>query len=122
MAWITPYTSWSEMDRCTYVDANRIAGNVNEICGTSCKDDYTQNDVISLTEWNAILSSLETKAEEVGYESDDVLDTSTTASNFNAVEGFTLGLKNWIDLINAQTAARSYLGDQIYCNDNHYLR
>ena len=31
MAWITPKTDWSEIDRCTYTDINRIAGNLNEL-------------------------------------------------------------------------------------------
>lgn len=122
MAWTTPYTSWSETDRCTYDDMNRIAGNVNEICGTSLKADYTQNDVVTLAEWNAILSALDTLAATYEYTPDDEPDTSVTASNFNAVESYTLGLKEWIDLINAQAAARSYVGDPIYSNDNQYLR
>lgn len=122
MAWQEPFTSWAETDRCTYADMNRIAGNVNEICGTSLKEDYTQNDVVTLTEWEAILSALDTLAATYEYIPEDEPDTSVTASNFNAVESFTLGLKEWIDLINAQAAARSYVGDPIYSNDNQYLR
>lgn len=122
MAWITPYTSWADTDRCTYTDMNRIAGNVNYICSTSLKADYTQNDIVTLAEWNAIISALDTLAASYGYTPDDEPDTTTDAGNFNAVESYTLGLKNWIELINAQAAARSYVGDPIYSGESNYMR
>lgn len=122
MAWQEPYTSWADTDRCTYDDMNRIAGNVNYICGTSLKADYTQNDVITLAQWNAIITALDTLAASYDFTPADEPDTSTYSGNFNAVESYTLDLKNWIDLINAQAVARSYVGDPIYIGDGHYVR
>ena len=123
MAWITPNTSWAETDRCTYADMNRIAGNINELIGDeTLKSDYTQNDIVSLTEWNAILSALDSIAEIYKFVPEETPNTTATAWNLNAVESYTLELKNWIDLINAQAAARAYVGDPIYSGDNHFGR
>ena len=122
MAWITPYTSWLETDRCTYEDMNRIAGNVNELCETSLKDDYTQDDVVTLTEWRAIISALTALATAVKYTSGETMNESATADSFNAVEGFTLGLKEWIDLLIAQESANIYAGDGVHLGDGQYLR
>lgn len=123
MVWIEPNTSWLETDRCKYTDINRIAGNINYLLGAdTLKADYTQNDVITLAEWNLILMALDLLAEAAGYSPEDKPDTTATARNFNAVEGYTLGLKNWIDLINAQEVASIFSGDTIYLGDLQYLR
>ena len=122
MAWITPKTDWLETDRCTYSDMNRIAGNVNEICGTSLKANYTQDDVVTLAEWQAIVSAIESKANEVGYVIIDGIGESVTADNFNAAESITFGIKARIELLARQAAARIYAGDSIYLGDGQYLR
>ena len=123
MSWQTPKTDWVETDYCTYADMNRIAGNINYLLDASTlKDDYTQDDKVTLAEWNGILTALDTLAEVSKYASEDIPNASTTALNFNVVESFTLGLKEWIDLINRQDAANVYLGDELYLGDNQYLR
>lgn len=122
MAWITPKTDWLETDRCTYTDMNRIAGNVNEICETSLKDDYTQDDVVALSEIQAIIAALETKAAAVRYDPEDTLTETTTADSINAIESFTLGLKDWLDLLVRQASAKVFSGDSIFAGDGHYMR
>ena len=123
MAWITPKTDWLETDRCTYEDMNRIAGNVNEVCGiSSLKADYTQDDVVTLAEWWSIITALETMAELAAYTSGETMTEAVTADSFNAVESFTLDLKNWIDLLLRQAAAKIYVGDGIYAGEGQYLR
>ena len=123
MAWITPKTDWAETDFCTYSDMNRIAGNLNYLLDASTlKDDYTQNDVVTLTEWEAIIDAIETLSALYGYDYNDILNNSATAQNFANVETLTLELRNWIDLLVAQKAARAYLGDPIYLGDGQYLR
>ncbi len=122
MAFITPKTDWLETDRCTYVDMNRIAGNTNELCGTSFKADYTNNDVVTLSEWQAIASALTSKADEVGYTIVYAIGNAVTAANFNAAESATFGIKARIDLIERQEAARLYAGDNVYLGDGYYLR
>lgn len=123
MSWITPKTDWLETDRCTYTDINRIAGNVNYLLDSdTLKDDYTQDDVIALTEWEAILEALSGLAEASKYVPEDVPDASTTSLNMNVVEAMILGVKEWINLINAQSVAKIYSGDDIYLGDNNYVR
>lgn len=122
MAWITPKTDWLETDRCTYSDMNRIAGNVNELCGTSLKADYTQNDAVTLAEWRAIISALVAKAEEAGYVIIDEIGESVTAENFNAAESVTFGTKARIELLARQASAAIYSGDGFYVGENRFLR
>lgn len=123
MAWITPKTDWLETDHCTYEDMNRIAGNVNEVCGiSSLKADYTQDDVVTLAELHNIITALETMAELAGYTSDETLTELTTADSYNTIESFTLGLKNWIDLLLKQASAKIYVGDDIYIGEGQHLR
>lgn len=123
MAWIEPYTSWQETDRCTYADINRIAGNVNYLLDADVmKADYTQNDVITLTEWSSILSALSALSAAVKFVPEEEPNTTTTALNFNVIENYILGLKNWIDLINAQNAANIYSGESLFLGESQYLR
>lgn len=122
MAWITPKTDWLESDRCTYSDMNRIAGNINEICNTSLKADYTQDDVVALSEVQAIITALETKAVAVLYDPEVTLTETATADSFNAIESYTLGLKDWLDLLARQASAKVYSGDSIFAGDGHYMR
>lgn len=123
MSWITPKTDWLETDRCTYADINRIAGNVNELLDVpSLKDDYIQGDVITLAEWEAILQALDDIAIAAGYNWEDFPDATVSALNFNLVESFTLGLKDWIDIIERQQSAYVYLGDAAYLGEGEYLR
>lgn len=114
MAWITPKTDWTDAEHVTYDDMNRIAGNVNYLAGTSLKDDYTQDDVVTLTEWKAIITALNDLVENEGYTMDGEPDESTTALNFNTVESITKGTKEWIDLKEYQHVADIYANDDIY--------
>lgn len=122
MARITPKTDWLETDRCTYEDMNRIAGNVNEICGASLKANYTQNDVVTLSEIRTIITTLETKKEAAGYDPEDTLVETATADGLNAIESYTLGLKDWIDLLARQASAKGRSGDDIFAGDGHFMR
>lgn len=122
MAWTTPKTDWLESDRCTYNDMNRIAGNVNEICGTSLKADYTQDDVVALSAIQAIIAALEATAETAGYIPEDTLTEATTADGLNALESYTLGLCDWLNILERQQSAYIYLGDGVYLGEGKYLR
>lgn len=119
MAWITPKTDWSDIDHCTFTDANRIAGNLNELAGTSLKADYTQDDVITKTEWTDIVNTVIGLVESEGlYNVEDFPNMDATALNFNIVEGLTQDLKDWIDLKARQLDAAAYTGESIYVDDN----
>ena len=123
MSWIEPKTDWQETDRCTYADINRIAGNINYLVDSDLlKDDYDQDDVITLTEWNLLLTALSALAEAVKFTPEEEPDTSTIALNFNRLETIILGVKEWIDLINAQSVAAVFSGESIYLGDGQYVR
>lgn len=116
MAWTTPKTDWSDADMFTYDDINRQAGNINYLLpGANLKDDYTQDDVITLSEWEALLDALQTLIDTTEFTLDgDFPDTSTTGLNFNNVEDLTQDLYDWIELLDRQHAARIYAGDVLY--------
>lgn len=115
MSWITPKTDWTELDRVTYADMNRIAGNLNELGSTSLKADYTQDDVVSKAQWGAIVDAVKDLVENEGYTTEDEPNkTDATALNFNIVEGLTREVKDWIDLKTRQHAADIYAGDDLY--------
>ena len=118
MAWTTPKTDWAETDFFTYVDANRITGNLNHIYPSAdLKDDYDNEEVITVSEWTAVLDALDAIIEETGYTIDaEALAPSMIAAayNFNIVESLTQSLSDWIDLLNRQASARIYSGDDLY--------
>lgn len=122
MAWITPKTDWSEIDRCTYDDMNRIAGNLNELGGTSLKADYTQDDVPTKAEWTLIVTAVNNLVESEGYHTEDVPNMSATALNFNVVEGLTQEIYDWIELKQKQHDAAIYSGDAVYLDDCQFVR
>lgn len=118
MAWITPKTDWSEIDLCTYEDMNRIAGNLNELAGTSLKADYTQDDVVTVEEWSDIVDTVLGLVEsEHYYNHDDVPGMDATALNLNIVEGLTQELADWIELKRRQAESAAYAGEGYIVND-----
>ena len=118
MAWITPKTDWAETDYFTYIDANRITGNLNHIYPSAdLKDDYDNDDVITVSEWTAVLDALDAIIEETGYTIDaEALAPSMIAAayNFNTIESLTQSLKDWIELLERQHVAAIYSGDGLY--------
>ena len=118
MAWITPKIDWAETDYFTYVDANRITGNLNYIYpSANLKDDYDNDDVITVSEWTAVLDALDAIIEETGYTIDaEALAPSMIAAayNFNTIESLTQLLKDWMDLLERQHTAAIYSGDGLY--------
>ena len=119
MAWITPKTDWSELDRCTYADINRIAGNLNYLLDDDAlKADYTQDDVITASEWSDIVDAVVgLVASEHYYNTDDVPNMDANAFNFNIVEGLTQEIKDWVDLKAKQRDAAAYAGEGYVVND-----
>lgn len=118
MAWVTPKTDWADTDYFTYADINRIDGNLNVLYPSAdLKTDFDNDDIITVTQWQAVLDTLDTIIETTGY-SIDAEDTSPSmtaaAYNFNIVESLTQSLSDWIDLLNRQASARIYSGDDLY--------
>lgn len=114
MSWITPVIDWSESDRMTTTDINRIAGNLNYLYpAAALKENYTQNDFITYEEWASIISSLSDLVTVSGL-SADVPGFDMDAATFNAVEDLTADLSERIELNTAQAVATAYAGDDLY--------
>lgn len=54
MAWQNPVTTWGDT-YFTHTDMNRICGDINYLCGTTLKDDYTPDDIPTRQEWAQVL-------------------------------------------------------------------
>lgn len=114
MAWQDPVTTWSNGNRFTYNDMNRIAGNVNFLYpSANLKDDYTQNDFLTTTQWSALTSALQDLIVTTGL-SAEIPGEAMTADTINDIESLTQDLYDRIGLNNAQVVANIYTGDDLY--------
>lgn len=79
MAWITPKTNRTGPDsRTTETDMNRISGNLNVLTGGAFKDNYTNKDIVLISDWTALI-------EAVRFWNKDITN-GTDWTNFNAIE------------------------------------
>lgn len=82
MAWQTPVIDRENgQTRTTYADMNRINGNLNIICGTNLREDYTANDIVTVDEWQATVAAAQSK-NTFGLNITD----ATTYTNLNNIE------------------------------------
>jgi hypothetical protein len=116
MAWIEPVTNWSNGNRFTYADMNRITGNVNYLYPAANLPTYTQNDFLTRSGWDALLSALDTLVTATGLDA-TVPGDAMTGDTMNEVESLILALKERIELRAAQAVATIYAGDGIYTAD-----
>jgi hypothetical protein len=119
MPWIEPKTDWSGSDRVTSTDMNRICGNLNVIYPDGkLKEDYTDNDFVTLSQWHQILSALQTMLAVTGL-AESVPGDEMTSETFSQVESLALQIRNRILYLLDQTKAASYSGDQVYAADTY---
>lgn len=110
MAWITPKTDWSNGNRFTFDDMNRIAGNVNFLYpAANLKADWTQNDMLTLSAWNDLLDALQTLIYASGV-SASVPGSDMTGDTMNEVEDLIQRINDRIELNLAQAPATIYSG------------
>lgn len=124
MAWQTPVVTWSSVDRVTYDDLNRIAGNINYLYPlANLKDDYTQNDFFTSAEFAAWTSALEILVAVSGVTS-SVPGWDSTPEFFNEIEGLIQALSDRIELNLRQAPATIYAGDDLYVSGapENYVR
>lgn len=119
MAWQEPKTDWTSADRVTAGDMNRIAGNLNILYPSGqLKENYTQNDFVTVSQWNAILTSLRMLNIATRL-SAEIPGSDMTAETFNAAEDITGRLKERMELLLKQDAASIYTGDDLYTDENY---
>jgi hypothetical protein len=119
MTWINPKTDWSGADRVTSSDMNRICGNLNVIYPDGkLKEDYTDNDFVTVTQWQKILTSLQTMLAVTGIR-ETIPGNEMTSETFSQVESLTLEIRNQILYLLDQTKASSYSGDLVYAAETY---
>ena len=119
MEWQEPKTDWSGTDRVKCTDMNRICSNLNLLYPAGkLKEDYTNNDFVTLSQWHQILSSLRTMLAVTGL-TESVPGDEMTSETFSQVETLTLQIRNQILYLLDQTKAASYSGDQVYAADTY---
>lgn len=125
MAWITPVTDRTTGAWCTLADMNRIAGNIDYLAtelsahqlysgGTISKTTYTNNDYISVGDWEDILEVLSAMIDSLALEARGEADDRNTYDNYNTVEDLTLQIYERLELLLSQANNNHYAGDSIY--------
>lgn len=114
MTWVTPVITWSNGNRFTCDDMNRINGNVNFLDSTAdLRTDYTTNDFLTVADWNALTSALNKLIAVTGLQA-TVQGWDGTAETFNGIEGLIQDLYDRIGLVQKQAPATIYSGDDLY--------
>lgn len=86
MSWQTPVTNRTAGSRTTATDMNRIAGNLNNVLGTTLKANYTDVDVVLGADWTALITQANNIATMIGEEPATNL---STWDNLNHIEQIT---------------------------------
>lgn len=113
MAWVTPYTDWSDGNMFTYEDWNRIAGNINYLYSAANIPTATHNDFLTKAMWTAAINALQTLIYATGLNA-DVPGSTMNAEAINAIEDLIQQLYDRIGLNLRQTVATAFAGDDIY--------
>ena len=114
MAWQTPKTDWANGNRFTYSDMNRITGNINTLYpAANLKDDWAQNDILTVTAWSSVLNALQALIVTSGL-SASIPGDAMTGDTMNEVEDLTQRLSDRIELNLAQEVANIYSGDDLF--------
>ena len=128
MSWTTPKTNWQSGDFFSYVDYNRITGNIEylyaeigetptgtytvmDITGYLLAPDYNPVgvDVINLYNWFGL-------PDDYFIEWKDIYSLPWTSNELNAIEGRLLKCKTAIDN-GAEPINNIYCGNDMYSND-----
>ena len=116
MAWSDPYVNWSNGNNFTYDDMNRITGNINYLYPAASLPTYTQNDILTTTDWSNVQTALATLLAASGV-AGTIPGNSMTADTMNAVEGLLLEIYDFLNLKAAQSVATVYCGDNLYASN-----
>lgn len=110
MAWTTPKTDWTEADRCTATDMNRINANVEYLMAhADPTEHYTAYDIVSIENWRSMKNKVIALAAMVGMILEPP-DDRATFDNFNRMESIIEQLKQPVDLRYKQRLANRYSG------------
>lgn len=129
MAWITPVTDRTDGSAMmTYADMNRITGNIGylyDLCQSEgitiagsriSKTEWTQNDIISVSDWSNLLTCLGNARNAVGYIATDPTYLMTW-DNINEVEKQTQAVYVIISTYDSLARINHWIGDPYYAGD-----
>lgn len=129
MAWITPVTNrTSGSAMMTYEDMNRITGNIGylyDLCRSEgitiagsriSKTEWTQNDIISVSDWSNLLACLGNARTAVGYVATGPTYLMTW-DNINEVEKQTQAVYSIINTYDNLPHMNHWVGDPYYAGD-----
>lgn len=113
MAWTYTYTDWSNGNNFTHEDMNRISGNINYLYPAAALPTYTQNDILTTTDWAELVKALMALINASGV-SGEAPGSILTADTINQVERLIQDIYDRINLNMAQEVATVYAGDDLY--------
>ncbi len=129
MSWTTPKTNWQSGDFFSYVDYNRITGNIEYLyteIGETPTGTYTVMDItgyLLAPEYNPVSADVINLYNWLGLsdvydpiEWKDIYSMPWTSKELNAIEGLLDLCKTAIDN-GAEPINRIYCGDETYSND-----
>lgn len=107
-SWQEMKTAWSNGERLTCEDMNIIAANINYLYpAANLKENYTQNDYLSVEEWKRIQSALKTLMVISGHK-DEIPGSAMTGDTFTDISELVVKIKERLDLNFAQKVANIY--------------
>ncbi len=108
MAWQEPFENWAKGSFVTHEDMNRITGNIKHIFPDyGGKTNWTNNDIISISDWNSIKNALSQLMQTTGYNG-DIPGDEMIADTFNLLEANIRGIYERIGLNKLQIDAYVY--------------
>ncbi len=139
MAWIEPVTNRITGARMTYIDMNRITGNLDYLTAdlsdfgkyagrTIAKTEWIRNDYVTRPDWKNILDVLEDVRIAIGMTESDYPENpfpeanfSTGYENINNVEKLTLMAYEKWEAMKQQGAANKYVDTEVWTGGGSYV-
>lgn len=118
MAWTYTKTDWSDGNRFTPGDMNRINGNINALYpDADLPENETQNGFWTVAEFSAIEQALAALIATSGLNA-SVPGYAGTSDTINEIEDLTQRLHDRIALNLAQAPATIYAGDDLFASQS----
>lgn len=129
--WIEPVTNRaSGSARMTYKDMNRITGNLVwlydyltaegvTVSGSAySKTNWTQNDIITVAEWNELLTCLGNVCTAIGYQPETNPTSTMSYTNINNVETIEHVCHDMATILDDLGRINHWVGDRLYSGDD----
>lgn len=130
--WRTPVTDRVAGAMMTYIDMDRISGNIDwlteqfgargmYIGSRPSQTDWTHNDYVTLGQWQELLHILEVLVDVTNLQQVTPGTEETTYQNINNVEDLTLRLRERLDIIDTYGELPHYVDTEVWTGDDVYI-